>query len=264
MNRIPVIIENRFAPASSWTEKNPILLSGDIGIESDTGLYKIGNNTSCWNDLNYENSDLNSIKKVELYKAGNWTTNLDISVRDNASTKIPLYMKFLFDMPTKRIQFRNKAGSTIVSTNVVEANGIEVEDSYKKEHIVYFLQGIEVGQTYEIYTQINAYDQDIAWKKIGSFYLGRSYDIIFGAETNDYILIDPKLSDSVDFECNFVSELTQIKIPIQIKNRNIKIYANGIIGGFEQKSTDANHVSYQSYQSNLGKIKITVVWDKIN
>lgn len=39
--------------AASWLEHNPILLPGEFGIEWDTGLFKIGNGTSKYNDLPY-------------------------------------------------------------------------------------------------------------------------------------------------------------------------------------------------------------------
>ena len=35
----------------NWTENNPLLLRGEIGIETDTLKFKIGNGTQRWNDL---------------------------------------------------------------------------------------------------------------------------------------------------------------------------------------------------------------------
>ena len=40
--------------AIDWAEVNPILLDGEIGVEKDTGLLKIGNGTSHWNNLPYQ------------------------------------------------------------------------------------------------------------------------------------------------------------------------------------------------------------------
>lgn len=39
--------------AASWTTNNPILLSGEIGVESDTGNIKVGDGATAWNDLAY-------------------------------------------------------------------------------------------------------------------------------------------------------------------------------------------------------------------
>lgn len=39
--------------AANWTSANPILLSGELGLETDTAKFKIGNGTSAWNSLPY-------------------------------------------------------------------------------------------------------------------------------------------------------------------------------------------------------------------
>lgn len=39
--------------ASRWTTINPILLEGEIGLETDTGKSKIGDGEHHWNELKY-------------------------------------------------------------------------------------------------------------------------------------------------------------------------------------------------------------------
>lgn len=39
--------------ASNWTTKNPVLLEGEIGFETDTLNFKVGNGSSNWNSLKY-------------------------------------------------------------------------------------------------------------------------------------------------------------------------------------------------------------------
>lgn len=39
--------------AAAWTAANPILLAGEIGVELDTSMFKIGNGTTPWNSLHY-------------------------------------------------------------------------------------------------------------------------------------------------------------------------------------------------------------------
>jgi hypothetical protein len=39
--------------ANRWEELNPILGSGEPGVEVDTGLFKIGDGHTAWNDLEY-------------------------------------------------------------------------------------------------------------------------------------------------------------------------------------------------------------------
>lgn len=39
--------------AANWTAENPTLLAGEIGVESDTGYWKIGTGAAAWNSLGY-------------------------------------------------------------------------------------------------------------------------------------------------------------------------------------------------------------------
>lgn len=53
----------RHDTAKNWVSANPVLLNGEVGIESDTNLIKIGDGVTHWNDLNYI---YNSISVDEL------------------------------------------------------------------------------------------------------------------------------------------------------------------------------------------------------
>jgi hypothetical protein len=46
-------IQFRRGTASEWTSANPILAVGEMGIETDTDLFKIGDGTTAWNSLAY-------------------------------------------------------------------------------------------------------------------------------------------------------------------------------------------------------------------
>lgn len=46
-------IQLRRDTSDKWTVNNPILLSGEMGYETDTGYMKIGDGTTYWNDLEY-------------------------------------------------------------------------------------------------------------------------------------------------------------------------------------------------------------------
>lgn len=46
-------IQFRRGTAAQWTLANPILASGEFGLETDTQLYKVGNGTDTWADLYY-------------------------------------------------------------------------------------------------------------------------------------------------------------------------------------------------------------------
>lgn len=47
------VFQFRRATASEWTLANPILFSGELGLETNTQFIKIGNGTDHWNDLPY-------------------------------------------------------------------------------------------------------------------------------------------------------------------------------------------------------------------
>lgn len=50
-------IQLRNDTAANWTEKNPILSKGEMGIEIDTKKFKFGDGTTAWNDLAYAGID---------------------------------------------------------------------------------------------------------------------------------------------------------------------------------------------------------------
>jgi hypothetical protein len=55
-------IQIRRDTADKWTINNPILLSGEIGYETDTTYAKIGDGTTPWNELDYWNPWKNDYK----------------------------------------------------------------------------------------------------------------------------------------------------------------------------------------------------------
>jgi len=48
-----VQIQLRRGTASEWTSANPVLAEGEMGLETDTVKYKIGNGSTAWNSLSY-------------------------------------------------------------------------------------------------------------------------------------------------------------------------------------------------------------------
>lgn len=47
----------KYDTAANWATKNPVLLAGEVGIESDTLLGKVGDGTKAWQQLEYLNAD---------------------------------------------------------------------------------------------------------------------------------------------------------------------------------------------------------------
>lgn len=48
-----VQIQFRRGTASAWTTANPILAEGEMGIETDTSKFKIGDGVTVWTGLSY-------------------------------------------------------------------------------------------------------------------------------------------------------------------------------------------------------------------
>jgi hypothetical protein len=46
-------IQLRRGTASEWSSANPVLAEGELGVEKDTGKFKLGNGSSQWNSLLY-------------------------------------------------------------------------------------------------------------------------------------------------------------------------------------------------------------------
>ena len=66
MQQKPVRIIQRFNTAATWQQYNPILLVGELGIESDTFKAKLGDGTTPWNSLDY----CINMGSVTAYQAG--------------------------------------------------------------------------------------------------------------------------------------------------------------------------------------------------
>lgn len=50
-----VTFKFRRGPAVEWITDNPVLASGEPGLETDTGFFKIGDGVRAWNALPYSN-----------------------------------------------------------------------------------------------------------------------------------------------------------------------------------------------------------------
>lgn len=46
-------LQNRRDTAANWTANNPTLAAGELGLETDTAKFKMGNGSTAWNSLAY-------------------------------------------------------------------------------------------------------------------------------------------------------------------------------------------------------------------
>jgi hypothetical protein len=71
--------------ASRWTSANPILLAGEIGVETDTNKVKIGDGITHWNNLDYMGVDVENIAYTHTQNAMSsvWQITHPLSFRPN-------------------------------------------------------------------------------------------------------------------------------------------------------------------------------------
>jgi len=84
-----VRIQVRRGTASQWTSVNPILAAGEMGVESDTNLFKFGNGTATWTALAYANNSDVAISEISQDAVNNALTmgsGLTKTYNDGANT----------------------------------------------------------------------------------------------------------------------------------------------------------------------------------
>ena len=64
MAKLNTRIQLKHGLAANWTKKNPVLLAGEVGIETDTLKMKVGDGKSNWSALGYLGADANDILAI--------------------------------------------------------------------------------------------------------------------------------------------------------------------------------------------------------
>jgi hypothetical protein len=75
-----VTIKLRSDTAANWTSKNPTLAAGEVGLETNTRKFKIGNGTTAWSALSYNAAD------VSIPDASNTTKGISRFATDTEAT----------------------------------------------------------------------------------------------------------------------------------------------------------------------------------
>ena len=110
-------MQQRRGSASQWTAANPVLASGEIGFETDTGEFKIGDGVTAWTSLNYFKDilDLGDDYVKQVQKAvANGVASLD------STGNIPLSQ--LGNEVSARNSAISSAVSSAISTEVSDRN----------------------------------------------------------------------------------------------------------------------------------------------
>jgi hypothetical protein len=84
-----VRIQVRRGTSSEWTAANPILAAGEMGVETNTNLFKFGNGTSTWTALSYANNSdvaIGEISQDAVNAALTMGSGLTKTYNDGANT----------------------------------------------------------------------------------------------------------------------------------------------------------------------------------
>lgn len=80
-------IQIRRDTAANWTSTNPTLVAGEIGFETDTSRFKIGDGSTAWTSLAYQNTNIppSTNTTIVAADAGKYL-NISAGVTINSST----------------------------------------------------------------------------------------------------------------------------------------------------------------------------------
>lgn len=108
-NILSVKIKQRYDTESNWSANNPVLLAGEAAYSSDrNGMYKIGDGTSTWSQLPYNNANAaNTATKATQDESGN-------NIKSSYASSISI--------SDHTITLKNKNGASLGSVIVPDNN----------------------------------------------------------------------------------------------------------------------------------------------
>jgi len=132
-----VQIQLRRGTSSDWTNVNPTLGNGEIGVEYDSGKFKLGNGTSNWNSLQY----FTTIVSGSTYQITSSWSNYSISASYGISSSFSSTASANFSNLTSiNNLLTNITASNISASNNLSASNIYVENTINADtgSFVYF------------------------------------------------------------------------------------------------------------------------------
>ena len=122
-------IQNRRGTAAQWTSNDTTLLSGELGVETDTGKLKVGDGSTAWTARNYAGGSTNASDLVSGTLAdARLSANVPLKNATNTFTAAQTFSAgAVFEVDTwvtssdtaSRLYFTNN-GSTVVRGNQVQ------------------------------------------------------------------------------------------------------------------------------------------------
>lgn len=86
MTTVSVRFQWRRDTAANWSAEDPVLLSGEPGLETDTGSFKIGDGTTAWNAMPYFDGTTAETVRDIIGAALVAGTGIGVTINDGADT----------------------------------------------------------------------------------------------------------------------------------------------------------------------------------
>ena len=120
--------KQKYDTAQNWSTNNPTLLAGEIGFESDTNKFKVGNGANAWNELDYAGGG-----DLKLY----FTTGQNT---DGAMTQ-----KAVTDELNNKVQKTNSKNNYVGTIDNLESSGsVQISCNYNNQYETI----LEIGSTH--------------------------------------------------------------------------------------------------------------------
>ena len=97
-------IQVRRGTAAQWTSANPTLAAGEIGFETDTGKFKIGDGTTAWSSLLYATDTTEFVGVLSAANGGTGNAYVDRTVIAQASAPTTINGSATADVMTSAFQ----------------------------------------------------------------------------------------------------------------------------------------------------------------
>ena len=218
-------IQLRHDTAANWTSVNPVLLDGEVGIETDTRKQKIGDGSTAWNSLPY---DVGSTA-LQSITSSNVTTALGYTPVNKAGDTMSGALSF------------TKIGGGVISLNAISEGGYsDIQYKMPNDLRVGFVRASNVSAT-ERNLQISVCNN--SGSPTSNFILRCNNDVASCTFPNT-TCCDGQWVYSYSFLTNSVATTkTTISLSSYLPNDNYKYEVMGVFGRDNVNSADKYLVS---------------------
>jgi len=137
--------------AADWTSTNPTLAAGEIGYETDTLKYKIGDGTTAWTSLEYWLEDAEHARVLVSEIKTNNTTAKDLAITCGANKTIELgTVVYRDELQDLTIETKNNPSSNI--TDDITEGTVSWSDSADLND--YAFMNIQINHDWKIGTTV--------------------------------------------------------------------------------------------------------------